>query len=160
MTDVFSKQKRSEVMAAIRSKNTGPERAVRSMLHRLGLRFRIHDRSLPGTPDVVLAKHRTIVEVRGCYWHRHARCMLASDPLSHRRFWQAKFERNMARDKTNLRALRKMNWRTVVVWECELRKPGRLEKRLRKAFGLRDRGRAVRQDIGGGRPLRPGARLP
>lgn len=136
MTDVFSKQKRSEVMSAIRSKDTRPEKAVRSIVHRMGLRFRIHGKGLPGTPDVVLTKHKTVVEILGCYWHRHAGCKLASEPSSNRRFWLEKFRRNVARDEANRKALRKMGWRTVVVWECELRKPERLKRRLRRAFGL------------------------
>jgi DNA mismatch endonuclease (patch repair protein) len=139
MTDVFNKRQRSEIMAAIRSKDTRPEVAIRSMLHRMGLRFRIHDRRLPGTPDIVLARHKTVVEILGCYWHRHPRCRQASDPSSNRAFWRDKFQRNVERDKANRKALRRMGWRTVVVWECELRKPERLERRLRKAFGLGDR---------------------
>jgi DNA mismatch endonuclease (patch repair protein) len=136
MADVFSKRKRSAVMAAIRSKDTGPEKTVRSMLHHLGLRFRLHDRRLPGTPDVILNRHRTVVEVFGCFFHRHPGCRLASNPASNRRFWREKFRRNVARDAENRKALQGTGWRTVVVWECELRKPERLERRLRRAFGL------------------------
>jgi DNA mismatch endonuclease (patch repair protein) len=139
MTDVFNKRQRSEIMAAIRSKDTRPEVAIRSMLHRMGLRFRLHVKGLPGTPDVVLKRHRKVVEILGCYWHRHPRCRQASGPSSNRAFWRDKFQRNVERDKANRKALRRMGWRTVVVWECELRKPERLERRLRKAFGLGDR---------------------
>ena len=138
MADVFSREKRSQVMAAIRSKNTRPEKTVRSMLHQMGLRFRIHGRHLPGTPDIVLAKHKTVVEVLGCFWHRHAGCSLASNPAAHRKFWTEKFRRNVVRDQANRHALRRMGWKTVVVWECEIRKPERLERRLRKAFRLGD----------------------
>ena len=136
MADIFTKRKRSEVMSKIRSTNTRPERAVRSLLHGLGLRFRIHGKGLPGTPDIVLKRHKTVVEVLGCFWHRHRGCRLASTPASNKRFWQDKFARNAARDGSNRRALRKLGWRTVVVWECELRKPKRLQQRLRKAFGI------------------------
>ncbi len=134
--DVFTRQKRSEVMAAIRSKDTGPERVVRSMLHRMGLRFRLHVRTLPGTPDMALARHRAVVEVRGCFWHRHRGCRLASEPATRRAFWEEKFRKNVARDAANRRELRRMGWRTVVVWECELGRPERLARRLRREFGL------------------------
>lgn len=123
-------------MSRILSTNTRPEKAVRSMLHRMGLRFRIHGKGLPGTPDIVLKRHRTVIEVLGCFWHRHAGCRLASNPSSNRKFWLAKFRRNVARDKANRKALRSLGWRTVVVWECELRRPELLERRLRKAFGM------------------------
>jgi DNA mismatch endonuclease (patch repair protein) len=136
MTDVFSKQKRSEVMAAIRSKDTRPEKVVRSMLHRMGLRFRIHVKRLPGTPDIVLSSHRKVIEVQGCFWHRHPGCKLASNPSSNKGLWVEKFHRNVARDEANRKALRKMGWRTVIVWECELQKPERLARRLMKAFGV------------------------
>ena len=139
-------------MAAVRSKNTRPEKTVRSMLHRMGLRFRIHDRQLPGTPDIVLTKHRTVVEVLGCFWHRHPGCRLASNPASHREFWLEKFRRNVSRDKANRQALRKMGWRTVIVWECEIRKPDRLERRLRKTFRLDDSCGHARQPRAGERP--------
>jgi DNA mismatch endonuclease (patch repair protein) len=138
VVDVFSKKRRSEVMSRIRSTNTRPEKAVRAMLHKMGLRFRLHG-DLPGKPDIVMKRHKTVVEVFGCFFHRHLGCKLVSTPASNVRFWQAKFRRNVERDKANRKALRRMGWRTVVVWECELRKPERLERRLRKAFGLGDR---------------------
>jgi DNA mismatch endonuclease (patch repair protein) len=136
VSDVFSERKRSQVMAAIRSKDTRPEKAVRSMLHRMGLRFRIHVSRLPGTPDIVLAMHKAVVEVQGCFWHRHPGCKLASTPSSNKRFWQDKFRKNVARDKANGTALRRLGWRRIVVWECELQKPERLARRLKKAFGV------------------------
>lgn len=136
MTDVFSKRKRSEIMSKVRSKDTHPEKVVRSLLHRMGFRFRLHSKFLPGTPDVVLRKHRTVVEVQGCFWHRHAGCRLASDPASNKRFWQAKFRRNVARSKANRRALRRLGWKTIIVWECEIRKPEMLERRLRAALTM------------------------
>ncbi len=136
MTDVFSKQKRSEVMSAIRSKNTRPEMAVRSMLHRMGFRFRIHVKSLPGTPDIVLKKHKTVVEVYGCFFHRHSGCKFATNPSSNKRFWLAKFTRNMARDRANWLALRKLGWKTIIVWECELKRSERLKKRLQNIRGV------------------------
>lgn len=137
MTDIFSKQKRSEVMSAIRSKNTRPEKVVRSMLHRMGLRFRNHGKRLPGKPDVVLARYKTVVEIHGCFWHRHQGCKLASNPSANKKFWQAKFKRNVTRDEANRKELRKMGWRTILVWECELRKPERLERRLARLMDAR-----------------------
>jgi DNA mismatch endonuclease (patch repair protein) len=98
--------------------------------------FRLQSKSLPGTPDIVLRKHKTVVEICGCFFHRHSDCKRASTPSSNRRYWQAKFRRNIARDESNRRALLKLGWRTVVVWECELGRPERLERRIRKIFGL------------------------
>lgn len=119
-------------MSRIRCRDTGPERAVRSLLHRLGYRFRLHGRKLPGKPDVVLPRHRTVVLVHGCFWHRHARCGFAYTPKTRPRFWQAKFDANVARDRRVILELRRQGWRVVVVWECELRNMERLALRLTK----------------------------
>lgn len=135
--DVFSKAKRSQVMSRIHSKDTSPERIVRSMLHRMGLRFRLHVRGLPGTPDMVFAKHSTVVEVRGCFWHQHENCQLAAKPATRKIFWEKKFQRNVERDEINRMSLQKLGWRTIVVWECELKNPARLERKLRRLFGIR-----------------------
>ncbi|MFA4945542.1 MAG: very short patch repair endonuclease [Lentisphaeria bacterium] len=135
MTDTVSKEVRSRIMSRIRSKDTKPEKAVRSLLHRLGFRFRLHCRKLPGTPDIVLKRHRTCVFVQGCFWHRHPGCPVASTPASNREFWQAKFARNVARDQRNQAALRALGWNLVVVWECELRNPPALAARLRAIRG-------------------------
>ncbi len=109
---------------------------VRSILHRMGLRFRLHDQKLPGRPDVVLARHGTVVFVHGCFWHRHKGCALASSPKSRRAFWQRKFASNVARDRKQARALRKAGWRVLVVWQCELKHPDRLTRRLRRLFAV------------------------
>ena len=118
--DAWSAAKRSEVMGRIRSRDTKPELIVRSLLHRCGVRFSLRRRGLPGTPDIVLPRYKTVVFVHGCFWHRHARCRMASAPKSHRAFWQAKFEANVARDRRNRRALTKAGWRVIVLWECEV----------------------------------------
>ena len=118
--DAWSAAKRSEVMARIRSRDTKPELIVRSLLHRCGVRFSLRRRGLPGTPDIVLPRYKTVVFVHGCFWHRHARCRLASEPKSHRAFWKAKFEANVARDRRNRRALARAGWRVIVLWECEV----------------------------------------
>ena len=120
MADVFSKAKRSEVMSRIRGRDTKPEQRLRSLLHRAGLRFRLHVASLPGKPDIVLPKHHTVVEVRGCFWHRHERCRFAYVPKSRTEFWAAKFANNVARDRRTEAALKQLGWKVIVVWECEL----------------------------------------
>jgi DNA mismatch endonuclease (patch repair protein) len=125
VADTISKAERSALMARIRGKDTKPEVFVRSALHRAGFRFRLYARGLPGRPDIVLPRHGVVIFVHGCFWHRHG-CALASEPATRRRFWQAKFEANMARDRRNARALRKLGWRVLTVWECALRtKTGR-----------------------------------
>ena len=115
-------------MASIRGKNTKPEIIVRRFLHRLGFRFRLHRRDLPGRPDIVLPKYRTVVEVRGCFWHRHEGCPFAYMPQSNREFWEAKLNGNRERDQRNLQELTKLGWRAIEVWECELGDDGILER--------------------------------
>ena len=107
-------------MAAIRGHDTTPERLVRSALHRHGLRFRLHVRDLPGRPDIVLPRHRTVILVHGCFWHRHLGCARSTLPATNRAWWVAKLRRNRARDRRILRALRAAGWRVIVVWECQL----------------------------------------
>lgn len=121
MTDVFSKAQRSRVMAAIRSKDTGPERRVAALLRAAGVRFRRHVAALPGTPDFVVAAARAAVFVHGCFWHGHEACGKGADlPAVRRAFWRAKLARNRARDRRAARALRKAGWSVFVVWECAL----------------------------------------
>lgn len=116
------------MMAAIRGKDTKPEVIVRRFLHRSGFRFRLHRRDLPGRPDIVLPKYRTVVEVRGCFWHRHEGCPFAYTPKSNRVFWESKLNGNRERDQRNLRELARLGWRAIEVWECELGKNGFLER--------------------------------
>lgn len=108
-------------MAAIRGKDTKPEMLVRSWLHRNGFRFRLHRKDLPGKPDIVLAKYRTVIFVHGCFWHRHG-CSNSSMPSARREFWEAKLTANALRDIRSQRLLRREGWRVIVVWECEVRK--------------------------------------
>lgn len=117
-------------MAGIRGRNTKPELAVRQFLHRAGLRYRLHDRRLPGRPDLVFPKHRVVVEVRGCFWHQHPGCRFAYMPKSNQRFWAAKLAANVARDQMNAAALKALGWRVIVVWECETGIPGVLRRIL------------------------------
>lgn len=132
VTDTLSKAERSRNMAKIRGKDTGPERQVRSLLHRAGYRFRLNVSALPGKPDIVLPKYKAVVFVHGCFWHRHKGCKEATTPKSHRKFWAEKFARNVANDKKHVRRLRRLGWRVLVVWECQLKRPERVQARLRR----------------------------
>lgn len=134
MTDRITKERRSWNMARIRSKNTKPELVVRSLLHRLGFRFRLHVKQLPGSPDIVLPKLRTVVFVNGCFWHRHPNCKFAYSPKSRRRFWENKFRSNVDRDRLLRRELTKLGWKVRVIWECQTRDILHLEALLRRAF--------------------------
>jgi DNA mismatch endonuclease (patch repair protein) len=108
------------MMSAIKGKDTKPELSVRRFLHRSGLRFRLHDRRLPGRPDIVLPRYRAVVEVQGCYWHQHPGCRFAYMPTSNTEFWQQKLNGNAERDQRNQQALKALGWRVFVVWECEV----------------------------------------
>lgn len=121
MVDIISEERRSWNMSRIRSKNTKPEMIVRSMLHRMGLRFRLHDRKLPGNPDIVLPKYKTVIFVHGCFWHRHSGCRYAYTPKSRIDFWEEKFSRNIKRDQEVRCKLEIINWKALTVWECEAR---------------------------------------
>ena len=125
--DRVSKQHRSWNMSRIRSSDTTPELMVRSFLFRQGFRFRLHVKTLPGHPDIVLPKYRTVIEVRGCFWHRHAGCKRATTPSTNVEFWRDKFKRNVERDKETEKQLKELGWNLIVVWECELKNNGFLE---------------------------------
>lgn len=128
MTDIVDRRTRSRMMSGIRGKNTKPELAVRSFLHRRGLRFRLHARHLPGRPDLVLPRYRTVVHVHGCFWHRHSRCRFAYMPASNRKFWENKLAGNAERDRRNDRELRRLGWRSITIWECEVTSVRALER--------------------------------
>jgi DNA mismatch endonuclease, patch repair protein len=119
--DIVDTATRSRMMSGIRSSNTKPEIAVRRSLHAAGLRYRLHVRTLPGSPDVVLPRYRTVVFVHGCFWHQHQGCRYATTPASNLEKWRLKFEQNRTRDIRNLDALREAGWRVLVVWECGVR---------------------------------------
>ena len=137
MTDVFSTSKRSEVMSRIRGKDTTPELQVRSIVHRLGYRFRLHAKDLPGSPDLVLPRLGTVIFVHGCFWHRHRGCRYATTPSTRMAFWQAKFDANVARDKRTAASLRHLGWSVITVWECQLRTPDRVAARLERLLAER-----------------------
>ncbi|UVL54530.1 very short patch repair endonuclease [Pseudomonas sp. B21-035] len=124
----------SDRMRLIKREHTQPELVVRRLLHRMGLRFRLHSKFLPGSPDVVLPKRRTVVFVHGCYWHRHPGCRYASTPKIRQDFWLPKFASNVERDNRKAEQLRDLGWRVVVVWECETKDLMSLDARLRKVF--------------------------
>ncbi len=119
LMDVVSSDKRSAMMTNIKSRNTRPELAVRRDAHRLGLRFRLHRRDLPGSPDIVFPGKRTVVFVHGCYWHRHTGCKFAYIPKSNVEFWQKKFQNNVARDLRVRQELEDRGWKVITIWECE-----------------------------------------
>ena len=120
--DRLTPEKRHWNMSRIKSKDTTPELIVRSFLHKNGFRFRLHIKQMPGHPDIVLPKYKTVIEVRGCFWHRHPGCKQTTTPSSNTEFWKAKFKRNVERDQNNLLALQELGWNVVVVWECETSK--------------------------------------
>lgn len=119
LMDIVSSGKRSAMMTNIRSRDTRPELAIRRVAHRLGLRFRLHRRDLPGSPDLVFPGRRTVLFVHGCYWHRHSGCKFAYTPKSNVEFWQNKFQTNVARDVRVKRELEDGGWKVITIWECE-----------------------------------------
>ncbi len=124
---------RSENMARIRSKDTAPELSIRSSLHRLGFRFRLHRRDFPGKPDLVFPKYRAVVFVHGCFWHQHKGCRRGHPPKSNIDYWIGKLSRNVERDRLAIKALRAMGWTVITVWECQItRSPGDIGKRVAK----------------------------
>ncbi|MGH9874814.1 MAG: very short patch repair endonuclease [Pyrinomonadaceae bacterium] len=128
--DILDEKKRTEIMSRVRSCNTGPEIRVRQILHGLGYRFRIHRKDLPGTPDIVLPGCKSVILVHGCFWHRHERCRDATTPKTRSGFWRKKFAENVARDRRNIASLRKLGWRFLVIWECDLRNEQDLTNKL------------------------------
>ena len=128
--DTASPEKRSWIMRQVKGRDTSPEKIVRSLLHRMGYRFRLQRDDLPGKPDIVLPRFKTVVFVNGCFWHRHSGCKRATTPATNVDYWQPKLALTGARDARNQAELEKMGWRVVIVWECELKDKTTLEKRL------------------------------
>ena len=127
-------EQRSRNMSAIKSKNTKPEIAVRKVLHSMGYRFRLHGKDLPGSPDIVLPKYRTVIFVHGCFWHRHKNCKYATTPKTRREFWENKFKVNLKRDLEIQEKIKNLDWRSVVIWECETKSFDNLRKRIINIF--------------------------
>lgn len=133
--DSLSKEARSILMSKIRSKDTGPEKVVRSYLHRAGLRFRLHNSALPGSPDIVFPSRKALIFVHGCFWHGCPFCKKgAARPSSNKTFWQEKLETNRSRDKKNLRLLKKLGWKVLVLWKCQIAVTSKILRRLKFFF--------------------------
>ena len=137
MSDNLSPEQRSKRMSLVRGKNTGPELTIRRLVHGMGYRYRLHGKGLPGRPDLVFASRRRVIFVHGCFWHRHgdSACKLARLPKSRLDFWIPKLEGNKVRDMKNRRKLRSMGWKSLVIWECQLKKPLPLARRISAFLG-------------------------
>ena len=132
MIDRLAPAERAKLMARVKGKDTNPERMVRSLIHRMGYRFRLHRKDLPGRPDIVLPRHKKIIFVHGCFWHQHSGCARSKRPASRPEFWNAKLDRNVERDKEVQTALRQRGWDILIIWECDLKIRENLIKMLRK----------------------------
>ncbi len=127
-------EQRSRNMSAIKSKNTKPEIKVRKVLHSMGYRFRLHSKDLPGSPDIVLPKYKTVIFVHGCFWHRHENCKYASNPKTRQEFWNKKFKENIKRDSEIQEKIKNLDWRSVVIWECETKNMENLRDKIIDVF--------------------------
>lgn len=136
MVDHLTSARRSWNMSRIRSANTEPEKQVRSILHRLGFRYSLKRKDLPGKPDITLKKFKTTVFVHGCFWHRHKNCRDASTPKSNTAFWVTKFNYNASRDKKNRRKLTRLGWKVIVIWECEASNYSKVLQKVGKVLSL------------------------
>ncbi len=130
--DTIDSKARSENMRAIKSKNMNPEMKVRKLVHSLGYRYRLHKKSLPGTPDLVFASRQKAIFVHGCFWHQHnaKKCKITRLPKSNLSYWKRKLDANVKRDKKNILRLRRKGWKVMVIWECQIRDLDRIEKRI------------------------------
>lgn len=136
MTDIVDQATRSRMMSRIRNRDTAPEMAVRRELCSLDIRYRLHNGKLPGRPDIVIGRLRTVIFVHGCYWHRHPGCRLAYTPKSNVEFWQRKLEGNAKRDVENQTRLAELGWQVIIIWECETRDHETLRERLVKLLDM------------------------
>lgn len=128
--DVFSKEKRSQIMSRVSGKNTKPEILVRSLLHNMGYRFRLHGKDLPGKPDITLPKHNKVIFVHGCFWHGHTDCPRSKRPTTNKIFWREKLDKNRERDKVSIDNLKELGWGVLVVWTCEVNDTFKLKNKL------------------------------
>ncbi len=133
--DPLSPQERSARMGLVRHRDTKPELAIRRLLHGMGYRYRLHSRRLPGHPDLVFSSRRKVVFVHGCFWHRHPGCSLARLPKTRKGFWVPKLEANRARDIRTRAKLTRLGWRSLVIWECEVRDTARIRARAQRFLG-------------------------
>jgi len=128
--DVFNKEKRSRIMGKVNGKNTKPELLVRSMLHKMGYRFRLYRRDLPGNPDIILPKFKKVIFVHGCFWHGHENCTRSKRPTTNREFWNDKLNKNISRDKQNIEKLDDKGWESLIIWTCETKNREYLKQKL------------------------------
>ena len=141
MSDIFSPERRSEIMSKISGKDTKPEILVRKFLFAQGLRFRKNDKRFPGKPDIVLPKYKTVVFIHGCFWHGHFNCRKSKLPETRKEFWEIKINSNIERDNRDLQKLKELGWQTIIVWQCELSSKKRIDSLNRllndiKNFGI------------------------
>jgi len=132
MADVYSKEKRSWIMGRVKGRDTKPELLVRSLIHRMGFRFRIHRRDLPGNPDIVLPRHKKVIFIHGCFWHGHPGCPRAKRPTTNQAFWNMKLEHNEKRDKQFQEQLTNIGWKVLVIWQCETKDINKLAIELER----------------------------
>ncbi len=132
--DIVTRETRSKMMASVRSKDTKPEKKVRSLLHAFGYRFRIHRKDLPGNPDIVLVKHKKVIFVHGCFWHQHDGCPKAKRPSTRKKFWDRKLNENIKRDKRNRRELEELGWISNIIWECQTKREADLITAIKGIF--------------------------
>ncbi|MBX2950768.1 MAG: DNA mismatch endonuclease Vsr [Crocinitomicaceae bacterium] len=125
MVDKVSKERRSEIMSSVRGKDTKPELIVRQFLFSEGFKYRLHDKKLPGKPDIKLTKYKTVIFINGCFWHGHTNCKIYVMPKTNKKFWQEKIDKNVARDEKNIAELKSLGWNVILLWECELKKTRR-----------------------------------
>ena len=135
LVDKLTPEHRSWLMSQVRARNTSPEIRVRKAAHAMGLRFRLHRNDLPGSPDLVLPRHRRVILVHGCFWHRHSGCRKASIPKTRPDYWKAKFHANVERDDRVTEALERLGWEVSTIWECEVSTPKAAVERLSHIFG-------------------------
>ena len=133
--DIKTKEKRSQNMARIRSKNTAPELRIRKMLTKLGWKYRLHSKNLPGKPDIVVSKIKTAIFVNGCFWHQHKGCKKCTIPKSHIEHWRRKLEGNIQKQKQNIKVLHRLGWEALIIWECQTKNEKSLYKILRRVVG-------------------------
>lgn len=130
MLNKLTSQHRSWNMSRIRSKDTWPELIVRSLLHWMGYRFRLYRKDLPGRPDIVLPKYKTVIFVHGCFWHQHKGCKRCTTPSTHQSYWLPKLQRNVQNDRKNRKKIKALGWQSIIVWECEVKNIEKLAKKI------------------------------
>jgi DNA mismatch endonuclease, patch repair protein len=139
MTDVFSTEKRSWIMSQVRGQDTTPEIKVRSMTHRLGYRFRLHRKDLPGNPDLVFPSRKKVIFVHGCFWHGHNCSRGGRIPKTNTEYWSEKLSKNIERDRKNQEALRSLGWEILIIWECDLKAPDNVIYSINRYLSMNDR---------------------